>query len=1684
MSATTADGEMAAQEWQAMLFGRAKGIRENLSQILAAEGLDVPATPRMPLSKEEIRSLCKWKGLQMSEFRNDVQVRNNRDDVHFESNVDFLSAVLGLDLSTAETPLSPILLAADPGIYTPDPLFIEQQQQQLQQQQQQQDMLHHHQQQLEQEKDQSTDKQQESHQSHGDLKQQQELQRQDDHHHQEQHRLQQGKQSLEHDHDQHHESQQELQQEQQEIPKQTKITLMGADHVRLSISGVATAMMSPRLTMQRSPSQMLAGDSQMVDQGNAKLEAENTILRSQLQRRAKDVASSREMATKTWEKMKQVRNEVQPLEDMWKRQQLVNVDSMRKDIAFYEKEREYLYSKIFGCDIDFTKGNEPDQQQQREARPTRNTFEAEKKTLNKKIAYLAKQASVLKRKNAELIYLIRLDEAYKMSQRDFDAGKHKRRHRRGHQGGRASLRSSTGGCGSNEVPDYQMQYSGDTDFSSSDAEEIEPASYSKNIEWMRADNESAVIDDLLTRIPGSDPNFNKCFGSILSKVFNTMSSLDSVRDNTLEGIRAVVPNFLKTGVSEFNRKSHNQYVEERVRLVHKLKHLIPMLQVGPSVNTTETVSTESQTTSLPGDMLCASEFAYAATGGNRPSKNELRGLEAGTRCVLCHHLVRKDYETDTDDSMESLEDPDGNTPEGLRTRHNRKKLEAKIRTEIRKELEDQGNRVEKELEGLTRSAMKAVKSKRTDKHDRQIELLENKVKVLENFIRTKYKMMETQALSLHHTLFRIMKRLGDELHVPDFAMPTFKTPKYATPEKDSDMARFEHVTRIIRDDEVGLKKFWNYLHDHSNPQAIAKMRATNESASKVTSEEQPTPMLTSLLASGKLALPLSTPRMKMETPRGVISSCNMSPRDTVASKTDASDEMSPSATFVSRRLNDTLDNTRRKRKVIKGIYRERTERRRRFQIFCTTLKAQEYDDFTQFFVKYTESAVGLRRLRAILDERKQQTASSVIQRPNAPPVESRFMKVLKCSDCKRPLTSSPFCPKTGVPHLGDMKTPDRAKETKIGLQRTVEDLLRRIKNTENYEIENTPEVAVSPPKTLISSNSDILGGSELVVGVKTIRNQLGDQSQFNKSINLLHTIQRGFTKPKTTRLLDDEIPPQAASSSFIKRITPPETNQTKPVLTSTGFTAEFNDQSGGLTTGSDFVFGTPNRKQSVFALDSMQKPSRAEGEQNNLTTFGMDMQSSHSMLETLSNRSRSPSISRRRSRSPSHVEPSETFESDTFTRELLAANTIGAPPEYQSSRSLVAQHFERKRSVSPQTDPRIREPDSIDAGDSMLSIGLNAVPFTDTPADLQINQPRRASHVPVEKQKSQPPAKLGEQLQAVGYTNQKEPTSGKVIQRKLVVSQPKGQQKLDSKTKTVTSTARSISPTVGLGFGFSNVLSGDSLSDAASRNGSPFATPMRGRGSPQSSALEVSVERMTPEGLPHVLDSTRISPKSSPLRNQIRPVTRNLSGVKKTDQLDILKIQAPKIAARKNITQDQQVGFNLLKIGERIGNKRTPVAGRLQADRQPPKFNNNLINDRSPMVTASTRTGVLAGPISARAVKGFTPAPIKRATTPAAHFPLISSSQDVFATSSSSTIPKKQQQQQQPQLQKSHSKQLYQTEPPPQVMEPLKSSVLPCKSQVVINNLEDIRNPNRDPLKIAIDKLELGADWYKLLDSK
>ncbi|KAJ9443389.1 hypothetical protein DIPPA_15872 [Diplonema papillatum] len=151
------------------------------------------------------------------------------------------------------------------------------------------------------------------------------------------------------------------------------------------------------------------------------VERENNLMKSQIKRQAKDVESNIGKAVKVAEKMRQIRSDVRPLEEMYDKMQIHDVDGLLNDIGFYQREREYLYSKVFGCEIDPKEREVPSSQRDTTRGKKDDRLEHDRKAMVKRIQSLTAKVAKLKNSGAELRHLLRQEESALMLENDMNS---------------------------------------------------------------------------------------------------------------------------------------------------------------------------------------------------------------------------------------------------------------------------------------------------------------------------------------------------------------------------------------------------------------------------------------------------------------------------------------------------------------------------------------------------------------------------------------------------------------------------------------------------------------------------------------------------------------------------------------------------------------------------------------------------------------------------------------------------------------------------------------------------------------------------------------------------------------------------------------------------------------------------------------------------------------------------------------------------------------------------------------------------------------------------------------------------------------------------------------------------------------------------------------------------------------
>eukprot|EP01065_Artemidia_motanka_P048257 TRINITY_DN7733_c0_g1_i4.p1 TRINITY_DN7733_c0_g1~~TRINITY_DN7733_c0_g1_i4.p1 ORF type:complete len:2248 (+),score=588.32 TRINITY_DN7733_c0_g1_i4:464-6745(+) len=588
--------------------------------------------------------------------------------------------------------------------------------------------------------------------------------------------------------------------------------------------------------------------------------------------------------TKLQEKMQWVRNDMRPLSDMLRRQELVNVDDLRKEIAFYKQEREYLYSKIFGCDMDFKKDEDVGVSPSG-ALPTRGRREVtvgspadeERKNLKARVAKLQNQLGKSKQRAMRFLRAVCSDEVILMEAHDRDANgtsapvARRVRRRPGSEmkgrEGRQPVRSPVAPR-ANE-PD---QNAGDM-WNTEARAGVEDIDAGDDGEWLRiVDSDEKLVDIFMEqlRLP-SGHSLHKLFQKFLQRVLRGVSTLIGLVDSQKDEVRDLIapdPHTRGDAMESF-RQHHNQAVDERKKLTTQLRHMLKEMRghlgrssVSREVQTDVTVPVAART--HPGLVLESEEEVKAAD----------------ERCPLCNRLKHDEYETDSAASESGVEvtptterlrkqlrtaADGGELPEGVRRKWRRRDWENETQRRL-KEQRDADEKVKDEAlqehQRLVEEAENAWKSAQLQRsaglnrkgspgsprgrhgkggagedpprspasksakeiEDLELQILRYKAKAdsLEAYIRTKNAVMEGRAVQLHHTIFGLIRRLAEDLQIPTFAIPREKPRKVDSVK--TEVQRFTHIVDLLGDDEVALRQYHDFIKKANN-QAMGRVRA-------------------------------------------------------------------------------------------------------------------------------------------------------------------------------------------------------------------------------------------------------------------------------------------------------------------------------------------------------------------------------------------------------------------------------------------------------------------------------------------------------------------------------------------------------------------------------------------------------------------------------------------------------------------------------------------------------------------------------------------------------------------------------------------------------------------------------------------------------------------------------------------
>eukprot|EP01062_Namystynia_karyoxenos_P053053 TRINITY_DN42794_c0_g2_i1.p1 TRINITY_DN42794_c0_g2~~TRINITY_DN42794_c0_g2_i1.p1 ORF type:complete len:2503 (+),score=628.99 TRINITY_DN42794_c0_g2_i1:85-7593(+) len=427
-------------------------------------------------------------------------------------------------------------------------------------------------------------------------------------------------------------------------------------------------------------------------------------------RKTSEINSSK--VTKIQEKMHFVRTGFKPLQDMLHRQELVDVRELRKEIAFYRQEREYLYSKVFGCEIDRQAEAElqaaagaaiPRMRKGGTSEANAGPVDDERRSLKQRIAKLTEELARTRLYCIKLVRASRLHELDRMEAHDRDAtlaqsspaprrarrpraagtGAGAKRAGRGSPHGAAAADAGTRSPMSDEDPlDDQDDAAGDGT-------------------WDRpAETDDKAVESFMEQLKLPPTTMlHKLFRKLLERIMRSVTTYNKLIDQVGDAVRGhIVEDPTARGAAmEAFRTHHNLGMDERKKFMTQARHMLKEIrgQLKGNPVTSEAMTDMQIPCFLPGD----------------PRADEQQP-EPDSRCPLCNSLADHAFETDSEAGVDEKElapadraarkelrtGPDGlKLPEGVRKKRSRRYWEAWGEDRVREAREEEMKRREEEL---------------------------------------------------------------------------------------------------------------------------------------------------------------------------------------------------------------------------------------------------------------------------------------------------------------------------------------------------------------------------------------------------------------------------------------------------------------------------------------------------------------------------------------------------------------------------------------------------------------------------------------------------------------------------------------------------------------------------------------------------------------------------------------------------------------------------------------------------------------------------------------------------------------------------------------------------------------------------------------------------------------------------
>eukprot|EP01062_Namystynia_karyoxenos_P028725 TRINITY_DN2171_c0_g1_i7.p1 TRINITY_DN2171_c0_g1~~TRINITY_DN2171_c0_g1_i7.p1 ORF type:complete len:2208 (+),score=585.43 TRINITY_DN2171_c0_g1_i7:124-6624(+) len=516
-------------------------------------------------------------------------------------------------------------------------------------------------------------------------------------------------------------------------------------------------------------------------------------------------------------KLDRLRDELHPLKKMWTKQKLVDVEKMRRDLFFYEKEREYLYSKIFGTEM--SRVEDPTQDAGRQDNSTEADQERRRRQLQEQIRQqkendrMERALGKAQLRDFRMKELIRglegaLMDAHDRASKAAQTGKARRRQlrdkrpQRGPRGATVTVDSSSeeSDGGTNAHPESAAQEPKSptvTGLPETDAEYVKKMLPAKTLADKAPDGLVGQLEQVLTVLVGA------------------LTAQDDARKEAAFKVIKMVPKKDREAVHKVMQDAGAKGDAGRKEVAQRIRPIVGQL-VQIVSRRPQTAAAELQTDPDPD----AAHNYVIMPGGvvlYPDARTEMRMTASfpEERCMQCGGLVDADYETASSDE----EGGRRARPPGRRTRVQRKRSRAERRADRRrmegliqtqermeeeerqrveqerqwkleeeerqKEQERQQQEAAEEMSRLANEMANEIASQQKSKKQKklptaggdeqayrgksaEVQRLMKEKEILLAVIHAQMRQVEHCALTLHHTVFRLLNRLRSDLQIPPY----------------------------------------------------------------------------------------------------------------------------------------------------------------------------------------------------------------------------------------------------------------------------------------------------------------------------------------------------------------------------------------------------------------------------------------------------------------------------------------------------------------------------------------------------------------------------------------------------------------------------------------------------------------------------------------------------------------------------------------------------------------------------------------------------------------------------------------------------------------------------------------------------------------------------------------------------